>query len=207
MSKLISEILRPSSFDDLVITDDIKKRLVKMRDTTNVMNMLFYGKPGTGKTSAAKIFTDNEMFDTLTINGSLETSVEDVRSQIRNFSSASSLFGHQKIIFIDEADYLSKNAQAGLRKVIEDTSDNCRFIFTANELKKIQPALCSRLLLVSFDMTTSQIQKSLDSYKERVLRVMKEKFPELDLSRVNQIIDMYYPDYRSVANHLEFEYI
>jgi replication-associated recombination protein RarA len=71
MSKLISEILRPSSFDDLVITDDIKKRLIKMRDTTNVMNMLFYGKPGTGKTSAAKIFTDNEMFDTLTINGSL----------------------------------------------------------------------------------------------------------------------------------------
>ena len=60
---------------------------------------------------------------------------------------------------------------------------------------------------ISFDMTTSQIQKSLASYKERVLRVMKEKFPELDLNRVNQIIDMYYPDYRSVANHLEFEYI
>jgi DNA polymerase III delta prime subunit len=85
--------------------------------------------------------------------------------------------------------------------------DDCRFIFTANELKKIQPALCSRLLLVSFDMTTSQIQKSLSSYKDRVLNVMKEKFPQLDINRVNQIIDMYYPDYRSVANHLEFEFI
>lgn len=206
MSKLISEFLRPTSFDELVISDDIKSRLEKMRDTNNVMNMLLYGKPGTGKTSAAKIFIDFEQFDALTINGSLETSVEDVRSQIRNFSSACSLFGHQKIVFIDEADYLSKNAQAGLRKVIEDSSENCRFIFTANELKKIQPALCSRLLLVNFDMTASQIQKSLANYKTRVMQLMTNKFPDLDSSRVLQIIDMHYPDYRSVANHLEFEF-
>jgi replication-associated recombination protein RarA len=93
MPKLISEILRPRSFDELVISDEIREKLTKMRDTTNVMNMLFYGKPGSGKTSAAKIFTDCEMFDTITINGSLETSVEDVRTQIRNFSTACSLFG------------------------------------------------------------------------------------------------------------------
>jgi replication-associated recombination protein RarA len=207
MTKLISEILRPTSFDDLVISDEIKMRLNKMRDTTNVMNMLFYGKPGTGKTSAAMIFVNNEKFETITINGSLETSVEDVRSRIRNFSSSVSLYDQQKIVFIDEADYLSKNAQAGLRKVIEDSSENCRFIFTANEIKKIHSALCSRLMLICFDMTATQIQKSLSLYKTRVLKVMKEKFTDIDQSRVNQIIDMYYPDYRSVANHLEFEYI
>jgi replication factor C small subunit len=207
MNRLISEILRPASFDDLVLSEEIKIRLKRMRDTKNVMNMLFYGKPGTGKTSAAKLFIDSDIFDTITINGSLETSVEDVRKQIRNFSACASFYCQQKIVFIDEADYLSSNAQAGLRKVIEDSSDRCRFIFTANELKKIQPAICSRLLLVCFDMTESQIRKSHTAYKDRVLKVLGEKHSDVDPVRIEQIIDMYYPDYRSIANHLEFEFI
>lgn len=207
MSKLISELLRPSSFDELVISNDIRSRLMKMQETGNVLNMLFHGKPGSGKTSAAKIFTDCDKFDVITINGSLETSVDDVRSLIRNFCSSVSLFGKQKIVFIDESDYLSKNAQAGLRKVIEDNSDNARFIFTANEIKKIHPALCSRLLLVNFDMTSSQIMKSLEGYRKRVMEKLTARYQDIDINRVNRIIDMHFPDYRSIANHLEFEFI
>lgn len=207
MSKLMSEILRPNSFEDMVISEEIRSRLLKMQKTGNVMNMLFHGKPGSGKTSAAKIFIDSERFEFLVINGSLETSVEDVRSKICNFTTSMSLFGRAKIVFIDEADYLSKNAQASLRKVIEDTSDNARFIFTVNELKKIHPALCSRLYLVNFDMTSSQIMKSLESYKVRVKQKLIERYSEIDLDRVNRIIDMNFPDYRSIANHLEFEFI
>lgn len=207
MSKLISELLRPSSFDELVISNDIRSRLMKMQETGNVLNMLFHGKPGSGKTSAAKIFTDCDKFDVITINGSLETSVDDVRSLIRNFCSSVSLFGKQKIVFIDESDYLSKNAQAGLRKVIEDNSDNARFIFTANEIKKMHPALCSRLLLVNFDMTSSQIMKSLEGYRKRVMEKLTARYQEIDINRVNRIIDMHFPDYRSIANHLEFEFI
>lgn len=207
MSKLISEYLRPSSFDELVLSDEIRSRLLKMQDTGNVLNMLFHGKPGSGKTSAAKIFTDCEKFDVITINGSLETKIDDVRTKIVNFCSSVSLFGNQKIVFIDESDYLSKNAQAGLRKVIEDSSENCRFIFTANEIKKMHPALCSRLLLVNFDMTSSQIMKSLDSYKQRVINKLKERYEQLDTSKVTRIIDINFPDYRCIANHLEFEFI
>lgn len=207
MSKLISEFLRPASFEELVLSDEIRTRLVKMQETGNVLNMLFHGKPGSGKTSAAKIFTDCKQFDVIPINGSLETKIDDVRGSIMNFCSSVSLFGKQKIVFIDESDYLSKNAQAGLRKVIEDSSDNCRFIFTANEIKKMHPALCSRLLLVNFDMSASQIMKSLDSYKQRVVSRLTERYGDIDVVKVGRIVDMNFPDYRSIANHLEFEFI
>lgn len=207
MSMLISEYLRPASFNELVLSDEIRTRLLKMQETGNVLNMLFHGKPGSGKTSAAKIFTDCEEFDVITLNGSLETKIEDVRTTIINFCSSVSLFAKQKIVFIDESDYLSKNAQAGLRKVIEDSSDNCRFIFTANEIKKMHPALCSRLLLVNFDMTSSQIMKSLNSYKQRVITKLSERYGDIDTKKVERIIDMNFPDYRSIANHLEFEFI
>ena len=82
MNKLLSEVLRPTTFEEITIPDDIKKRLIRMSESGNVMNMLFYGKPGTGKTSMGKLFTESENFESLIINGSLETSVDDVRRKI-----------------------------------------------------------------------------------------------------------------------------
>lgn len=195
------------SFDDLVLSEKLRSRLKRMYDTKNVMNMLFYGKPGSGKTTAAKIFTESEDFTVITINGSLDTSIEEVRTKIQNFAMTCSLFSTPKICFIDEADYLSKNAQAALRGLIEQTSSNCRFIFTANDLSKIHPALCSRLLPVCFDLTASQIEEALESYTARVIDKMRENVPEIDESRVRQIIQLNYTDYRTIANSLEFEFM
>jgi replication-associated recombination protein RarA len=205
MNKLLSEILRPTSFDEITIPEDIKKRLVRMSETGNVMNMMFYGKSGSGKTSMGKLFTNSEKFESLIINGSLETSIEDIRRRVLNFVTSVSMMGRQKICFIDESDYLSKSSQASLRGVIEDCSDNCRFIFTCNDLKKIHPALCSRLLSICFDMTSSQQSKSLEIYTQRTLKKLKEHLVEIDDDRVTRIISMYYPDYRTISNHLEYE--
>jgi replication-associated recombination protein RarA len=207
MATLVSEQLRPKSFNDLVLSNKLRDRLKRMYETRNVMNMLFYGKPGSGKTTAAKIFTESEDFTAITINGSLDTSVEDVRTKIQNFATSCSLFDTPKLCFIDEADYLSKNAQAALRGLIEQTSSNCRYIFTANSLNKIHPALCSRLLPVSFDLTASQIEQALEVYTERVISKMRESVSDIDEKRVRQIVQMNYPDYRTIANSLEFEFM
>ena len=103
MTILVSEQLRPKTFDDLVLSVKLRDRLKRMYDTRNVMNMLFYGKPGSGKTTAAKIFTESDDFTAITINGSLQTSVEDVRTKIQNFATSCSLFNTPKICFIDKA--------------------------------------------------------------------------------------------------------
>jgi len=175
MINLMSETLRPKKFNELVLDKQFQDKLQKMYDSRNVMNMIFYGKPGSGKTSAARIFADSEHFDCLPINGSLDTKIDVVRTRIINFASTMSLYSHHKICFIDEADYLSKSAQASLRGVIEDTSRNCRYIFTANDMSKIHPALCSRLLPICFDMTAMQIEDELKLYKERVIAFMREQ--------------------------------
>ena len=207
MSMLVSEQLRPKTFDDLVLSVKLRDRLKRMYETGNVMNMLFFGKPGSGKTTAAKIFADSDEFTAITINGSLETSIDSVRTKIQNFASSCSLFNTPKICFIDEADYLSKNAQAALRGVIEQTSSNCRYIFTANSLDKIHHALCSRLLPISFDLTASQIDEALETYTNRVIEKLRETVPDADADRVRQIISLNYPDYRTIANSLEFEFM
>ena len=134
-----------------------------------------------------------------------DTKIEIVRTKIMNFATSMSLFSHHKICFIDEADYLSKSSQASLRGVIEDTSKNCRYIFTANDMSKIHPALCSRLMPICFDMNAMQIEDELLRYKERVIAFMKEQSIEVDELRINRVIEMNFPDYRTIANKLEFE--
>lgn len=207
MINLISETLRPKKFDQLVLDKQYIDKLQKMHDTLNVMNMIFYGKPGSGKTSAARIFVDSEKFDCLQINGSLDTKIEIVRTKILNFATSMSLYSHHKICFIDEADFLSKSSQASLRGVIEDTSKNCRYIFTANEISKIHPALCSRMVPICFDMTRMQIEEELKRYKERVIEFLNKSSVKIDPNRISRIIDMNFPDYRTIANKLEFEMV
>ena len=205
MINLISETLRPKKFDELVLDKQVIEKLQKMYTSRNVMNMIFYGKPGSGKTSAAKIFIDSQEFDCLQINGSLDTKIEIVRTKILNFATSMSFYSQHKICFIDEADYLSKSSQASLRGVIEDTSKNCRYIYTANDLSKIHPALSSRLMTICFDMTPMQIEEELKRYKERVIDYMSSNSVNVDPERVSRISDMNFPDYRPIANTLEFE--
>lgn len=208
MEQLLSEYLRPKSFNELCIPDENRERLELMFNKGRVMNMLFHGKPGTGKTSSGLIFSNSDKFDTKIINGSLETGVDEVRTSVKHFCYSMSLEpDKQKIVFIDESDYLSPNSQSGLRKIIEDSSDNCRFIFTCNDLKKIQPPLQSRLLVLNFDVTPSGIKSSLGHYKKRVIDKLVERYGIVDVDRVNYIINYYFPDYRTISNQLEYEFL
>ena len=116
-----------------------------------------------------------------------------------------SLYQNHKICFIDEADYLSKSSQASLRGVIEETSINCRYIFTVNDMSKIHNALCSRMMPLCFDMSPAQIEAELEKYKVRIISMLKANHENIDEQRIFRLIDMNFPDYRTISNKIEFE--
>jgi len=203
---LLSEVLRPQHLTDLTLPQRDIDRLQRMVASGSVMNMLFYGAPGLGKTSAARVIKRLMGCESTEIDGSSATGVDFVRDQIEGFASSVSMFGNQKICVIDEADYLSKQAQAALRHVIEKTSRNCRFIFTANDRSNQMPAIQSRMLMVCFDISTSDRRAVQERLIARYEMALAEAGIAYDGSRLREIVAIYYPDFRSIANRLEYEF-
>ena len=205
MEQQLSELLRPTELADLIQPLELIQRLERMVERRALVNMLIYGKPGLGKTSAARILANKLDADCYEINGSMETGIENVRKNIEMFCVSLSLFSAVKVCFIDECEYLSKNAQASLRGLIEKC-DHVRFLLIANDITKFHRALKSRCKLVNFDVGPSQatevIKRLLPRYQEKLARLGYS----LDDQRLWELICVSFPDLRSVANQIEFEY-
>ena len=147
MKQLWVEQYRPKDIDGYVFRDEAQREQVKqwIKEGT-IPHLLFSGAAGIGKTTLAKILINAlgiDTYDVLEINASRENNVDNVRNNITNFVSTMP-FGSFKIVLLDEADYLSPNAQAALRGVMEEYSQTARFILTCNYPHKIIPALHSR---------------------------------------------------------------
>jgi DNA polymerase III delta prime subunit len=165
-------------------------------------SMIFFGRPGTGKTSAARIFLDARGdCDSMSVDGSNDNGVDKIRNMVEGFSSTYAFTPGIKICFIDDADYLSKSAQASLRGVIERSSHSCRFIFAVNDVTKIDPALRSRLLPINFVITDAERPAILVRIQKRV----SERLVELGYSFDRALVADNLCDLRSMANKIEFE--
>jgi len=203
--QLVSELLRPQQLTDLTLPQRVIDRLQRMIDEGSIMNMLFYGAAGLGKTSAARVFINAlGPKSSIEINGSSATGIDFVRDTIVRFASSVAMFGGSKICFIDEAEYVSKNAQAALRCVIERMSCNCRFLFAVNDASKLLPAIRSRLMEICFDIAPADRPEVQRRLIERYEAKLSEHGISYDQERLRQVVGIYYPDLRSIANHLEF---
>jgi replication-associated recombination protein RarA len=203
-----SERMRPQKIEDLTLPQRHKARLQKMIDTGDLRNMIFYGPPGLGKTSAARVLAQNICGDymrPLVINGSSATSVDFVRDKIEPYAIPRSVVGGHRLVLIDEADFLSKSAQAGLRNLIENSFGNCRFLFTANDVSKITLAIQSRMVMVDFSITANDQREVVATLYQRYLKVLTDDGVEFEQKKLAQLVAYYFPDLRKIAEQVAYE--
>ena len=200
MKELWVEKYRPSTVDGYVFRDDAQKKQVKQWITDGTIpHLLFSGNAGIGKTTLAKILLNqlevNDL-DVLEINASRTNSVEDVRDKIVNFVQMIP-FGEFKVVLLDEADYLSPNAQAALRGVMEEYHTTARFILTCNYPNRIIPALhsrCQGFHIERIDQT---------EFTARVAEIVLTEGVTPDLDILDTYVKATYPDLRKCINMVQ----
>ncbi len=159
-----TEKYRPKKLDDMVGQDAIVDRLKAYVKEKSLPHLLFAGSAGCGKTSAALCIT-NELFgevggNFLELNASDERGIDVVRGKIKNFARARPIGGDFKIIFLDEADALTSDAQNAMRRTMENYSRTCRFILSCNYSSKIIEPLQSRCSLFRFKKVPKEAIKT-----------------------------------------------
>lgn len=200
IKELWVEKYRPKTLDGYVFRDEHQKKQIQtwVKDKS-IPHLLFSGSAGIGKTTMAKILVNElgiEDYDVLEINASRTNSVDDVRDKITNFVQMMP-FGPFKIVLLDEADYLSPNAQAALRGVMEEYSGTSRFILTCNYPNRIIPALHSRCQGFHIERVDQT------EFTARVATILVEENVEFDLDTLDNYVKVAYPDLRKCINMLQ----
>jgi DNA polymerase III delta prime subunit len=187
------EKYRPSKLDEYVGNEHLKTKVADYLQSGDVPHLLFFGKAGTGKTTLAKLIVNSIDCDHIIINASDENNVDTVRNKVKGFASTIG-FRNSKIVILDEFDYMTPNAQAILRNLMETFSKHCRFILTCNYVEKVIDPIQSRCQTFQIVPPTKKdvaIQVSQILGKENVRFEPKDLVP---------IIDSSYPDIRKIIN-------
>ena len=187
------EKYRPTDLSTYIGNEHLKSKVGIYLESEDVPHLLLYVKAGTGKTTLAKIVVNNIDCDHLYINASDENSVDAVRFKIRSFASSVG-FKELKVIILDEADYLTPNAQAALRNLMETFSKHCRFILTCNYVERIIDPIQSRCQ--SFKV----VPPSKKEVAQQMVSILNQENCQYELDDVALIVNAGYPDIRRVIN-------
>jgi replication factor C small subunit len=192
------EKYRPQTLADYVGNETIKETIQQYLDNNDIPHLLFYGKAGTGKTTLAKLIVNTIKCDHMIINASDENNVDTVRNKVKNFASSVGFAGF-KVVILDEFDYMTPNAQAILRNLMETFSKHCRFILTCNYIEKIIDPIQSRCQSFAITPPTKK------DVAIQVAKILDTEGIKYDLKNVADIISSYYPDIRRVLNTCQLQ--
>ena len=192
------EKYRPQTLAEYVGNDTVKETIQQYLDNNDIPHLLLYGKAGTGKTTLAKLIVNTIKCDHMIINASDENNVDTVRNKVKNFASSMGFAGF-KIIILDEFDYMTPNAQAILRNLMETFSKHCRFILTCNYHEKIIDPIKSRCQTFAITPPTKK------DVAVQVTRILDAENIKYELKNVADIISSYYPDIRRILNTCQLQ--
>ena len=187
------EKYRPSTLENYIGNEHLTSKVKHYLETGDLPHLLLFGKAGTGKTTLAKILVKNIECDYLYINASDENNVETVRTKVKEFASTIG-FKDMKVIILDECDYITPNAQAALRNLMETFSKNCRFILTCNYVERIIDPIQSRCQ--SFQIVPPD-RKQVAQHLSNILDNENVKYK---LENIVTIVNGGFPDLRRVIN-------
>jgi replication factor C small subunit len=197
---LFVEHYRPTKLENYVGNENIKKVIKQYLDQDDIQNLCFYGPAGTGKTTLAKLIVKNLDCDYLYINASDERGIDTIRDKVTGFASTAS-FKSLKVVILDEADFLTINAQASLRNVIETFSRSTRFILTCNYIERIIDPLQSRC------QTLKIIPPSKVEVAKHLAWILGEENISFVVDDIKNIVNQFYPDLRKMLNTIQLSII
>ena len=199
---LFVEKYRPKTIEDCILPEGLKETFKKLVDKGELVNMMFTGSAGVGKTTVARALCNELDLDYMMINGSEDGNIDTLRGKIKQFASTISLHGGQKVVILDEADYLNpQSTQPALRGFIEEFSSNCRFILTCNFKNRIIDPLHSRCSIYEFNLGNKAVMA--EQFMARLRFILDSESIIYDNAVIAELIMKYIPDWRRVINECQ----
>lgn len=193
------EKYRPKTIADMSLPPVYKGAFEKYIEDGSIPHLLLEGSPGSGKTTIAHILISHIPSVALVLNASgIDRGVDTVKTKITQFASSMASQGRLKIVFLDEADFMTKDAQAALKNTMETYSKNCRFILTCNDIGKVIDPIQSRCTKYTFSQFP---KKRMSILLSDILE--KEGIEGVEDKELMSLIDRFFPDVRSIINNLQ----